>query len=120
MAKRPWEEETGIWSYPEVWTHRDMPSRISLMPSRLQNIYAAFTGLSQGGWQKRYETEGLGKEYDPTFPTDVPDYPSVSSLMDSLLNLRRREPLRKGRASTRVTRGDLGDVFLSKPGLFPI
>ena len=94
---RPWEESTGIWAWPELWKE-----------------------ASSGQWGKRFEVEGLGEAYDPTLPTDIPEYPSISSLMDDLLNLRKREGRRKGHASTRITRGELGSLDLSKTGLFPI
>lgn len=94
---RPWEKSTGLWAWPELWKE-----------------------ISPEYYEERYKAKGLGEEYDPTLPTDVPDYPSVSSLMDDLLNLRKREGRRKGRASTRVTRDDLGSLDLSTTGLFPI
>lgn len=94
---RPWEEETGVWKWPELWSE-----------------------LSSGKWEKGFEAQGLGEEYDPTLPTDVPDYPSISGLMDDLLNLRKREGRRKGRRSTKITRGELGTLDLSETGLFPI
>lgn len=97
MTKRPWEEKTGVWKWPELWSM-----------------------LSSGKWERGFEAEGLGEEYDPTLPTDVPEFPSMSSLMDDLLNFGKREGRRKGRASTRVTRGELGSLDLSKTGLFPI
>lgn len=96
---RPWEEEgsQGVWSLPESWQE-----------------------VSPGYYEERHKAEGLGEEYDPTLPTDVPEFPNISSLIDDLLNLRKREGGRKGRASTRITRGELGDLELSKTGLFPI
>lgn len=97
MAKRPWEKKLGIWAWPELWAE-----------------------TASGKFKKRYKVEKLGKEYNPTLPTDVPEYPSIFSLMDDLLNLRKREDLRKGRRSTRITRGELGSLDLSTTGLFPI
>lgn len=96
---RPWEEEasTGVWAWPELWQE-----------------------VSPNFYEEKHKAEGLGAEYDPTLPTDVPDYPSLAGAMDDLLNLRKREGRRKGRASTRVTQGDLGELSLSNVGLFPL
>lgn len=94
---RPWEKSTGVWAFPESWSK-----------------------ISPDYWEEKYKAEGLGEAYDPTLPTDVPEYPSISSLMDELLNLRKKEGRRKGPASTRITRGELGELSLSKTGLFPI
>jgi len=87
----------GIWAWPELW--EEVSPNYSI---------------------ERYKAEGLGEEYDPNLPSDVPDYPSLAGTMDDLLNLRKREGRRKGRASTRVTQGDLGELFLSEVGLFPL
>lgn len=97
FKQRPWEEETGVWSYPEAWIQSPVLT-----------------------WQKGYLAEGLGEKYNPTLPSTIPEYPSLAEMIDTVLNLRKIESTRKGRASTRVTRGDLGDLFTSKTGLFPL
>lgn len=97
IKKRPWEEGTGVWAWPELWTE-----------------------ITPDIFKEKFKAQGLDEMYDPTLPTGVPDFPSISSLADDLLNLRKRESQRKGRASTRITRGELGILDLSKTGLFPI
>jgi len=139
---RPWEEESGVWAWPEMWVNvspefeeiKDwrraystrQPPFEGLTHTETLNLKRKYLDIEMGitgpgpTWEKRYKAEGLGEEYDPTLPTGVPDYPNLSGMMDSFLSLRRTQSRRKGHASTRVTRGNLGDLFLSKTGLFPL